>query len=147
ALDAPRPETVSQVRSLVELASFVFTPHKPAPSWLDAARLPEIRVAVDKLEPATSLVKMRIAAVGKLFNLAILEADVEALQLRFDQIHYGLGKLRPGYWRDKRFLRERSKSGRVRLEEIKGLREAVECKRKQLELAVLEKRWAGQIGA
>jgi len=146
ALEAPTPRTVSELRRLLELGSLVFAPHKPSALWLDAVKLPEVCVAVDTLELCVNKVKTSLATVEVLFNPAILEIDVEGLQLRFDQVHHGFGKLRLAYWRDKRSVREHSRSGKVRQDEHKGLHDAVECKKHQRELATLESRHGATIG-
>jgi hypothetical protein len=146
ALELPPPRTAPELRRLLELGSFVFSPHKPSGIWLDAAKLPAVRVAVDALEPHVNRVKESRASVEALFNAEILDSDVEGLHVRFDQVHYGFGKLRPAYWRDKRSVREFSKSGKVRQAERKGLKGAAECKKQQRELAVQESRHAAVIG-
>lgn len=146
ALEVPPPRTAFELRRLLELGSLVFSPHKPSGIWLDAARLPEVRVAVDALEPHVDKVKASLTTVETLFDTAILDTDVEGLQVRFDQVHHGFGKLRPAYWRDKRLVRELSKSGKVRPEERKGLQDAAECKKQQRELAACESRHATAIG-
>ena len=124
----------------------MFSPHKPSGIWLDAAKLPEVRVAVAALELQVDKVRASLATVETLFNAAILDIDVEGLQVRFDQVHHGFGKLRPAYWRDKRSVRELSKSGKVRKEERQGLKDAAECKKQQRELAARESRHAAAIG-
>jgi len=146
ALVAPPPRTASELSRLLELGSLVFSPHKPSGIWLDAAKLPEVRVAVDALELQVDKVRASLATVETLFNAAILDIDVEGLQVRFDQVHHGFGKLRPAYWRDKRSVRELSKSGKVRKEERQGLKDAAECKKQQRELAARESRHAAAIG-
>src|SRR5439155_716697 len=68
ALDVPPPRTASELRGLLELGSLVFSPHKPSGIWLDAAKLPEVRVAVDALEPHVNKVKASLATIEILFN-------------------------------------------------------------------------------
>jgi hypothetical protein len=145
-LEVSPPRTAPELRRLLELGSLVFSPHKPSGAWLDAAKLPEVRVAVDALEPLVDKVKVSLASVETLFNAAILDIDGEGLQVRFDQVHHGFGKLRLAYWRDKRTVRELSKSGKVRREERSGLKEAAGCKKQQRELAACESRHAAAIG-
>ena len=146
ALELPPPRTTLELRRLLELGSLVFSPHKPSGVWLDAAKLPEVRVAVDVLEPQVITVKAGLAKVEILFNLGILNTDVEGLHLRFEQLHHGLGKLRPAYWRDKRSVRAFSKSGRVRHPERHGLKDVAECKKQQHDLATKEDRHAAIVG-
>jgi hypothetical protein len=145
-MESPIPQTVAELHQLLELGALVFSPHKPDAAWLEAARQPEILSAINALEQAVATVQSGTATVERLFKSSILGVDVDGLWYRFDQIHHGLGKLLPAYWRDKRALRDHTKSGKVRREEIEGLRGAIECKRRQKALATLESRHGASIG-
>jgi hypothetical protein len=146
ALAAPMPQTVGELRSLFQLAACVRAPHKPPSTWLDATHLPHVRAAVNTLEPLVRTLTTSTGNVQRLFKVEILNTDVDGLQLRFDQIHRGFGKLRAAYWRDRRLLKSFAKSGKIRREEVTALKDAVECKRHQQELHTAERRHAAVIG-
>lgn len=146
ALELARPQTVSEIGGLIDLAALARTTHRPSAEWLDIARLPEICAGVDVLQPRVEEVKSATAAVESVFDLAILDVDVEALRVRFREVHHGLGKLRFAYWRDRSVIKRFSKSGKVRTAEMDALSVVAECQTAKRELRLSEARHAEAIG-
>ncbi len=142
-----RPTTTSRARDLLEIASVAAEPAKPDATWLTAGGLPAARTALEALRPIVTDIRAALSRVNELFDERVLALDAGSLRLRFVEVHRGLGKLRPAYWRDKHTLRSCTKSGRVRRQDIDGLSRVVACKRRQQDLVAAEEYHARSLGA
>lgn len=145
-LGSAPPASLHQVRALRDLSRLAVALHKPEGALFDHVALAAADEAVAGLETAVTQQNQRLASLRQLFTDSILNADCHALALRFSEIHRGFGKLRPAYWRDRRILRQHSKSGRVRAQEIAGLTEVLTFQDGSIDLGKLETRHAGALG-
>jgi hypothetical protein len=131
---------------IAELGSLVATPAKPEPAWLDPSAVNSVREALAVLQALVQEWSGWEKKLQEVFSSDVLDLDLEALCVRFETAHRGFGKLRRTYWKDRRLLASRTRSGRFGRSERAHLREALQWKKQQHRLSLAEKDHAPAIG-
>lgn len=138
--------TLTRVAELAELAGLVGTPTPPEPHWFNPAIQAALDDAARILGELLADFRARRDALRAVFTDGVLALDLHALNVRFAEVHRGLGKLRRAYRQDKRALGGCTVAGRVDRGVRARLAEAVAWQELSTKLSAAESRHANLLG-
>lgn len=122
-VDEPLP--ISELVDLAQLAPFTSGLNRPLSRWLSDEGIEHSRRVIDVLAAQTARVEAGHEAIGGTFRADVTALDLVGLRARFSELHSGLGKLRKQYRDDKRLLGGATVLGKLTLEAISMLDDAV----------------------
>jgi very-short-patch-repair endonuclease/ribosomal protein S7 len=138
--------TLNRAFELAELGSLAGAAVRPEPHWLNPADQGALDEAARVLGELLTDYRARQNQLRTIFTDDVLGLDLQALHVRFTEVHHGFGKLRSAYREDKRALARCTVAGRVNRKVRDRLADAVAWKELADRLTAAESRHAGVLG-
>lgn len=147
AFDLPTDRiSLDRAAELAELGALVDSASRPESPWLNPAVQAALNEAVRVLGELLTEYRGRQQELREIFTDDVLELDLADLQVRFADVHRGLGKLRRAYREDKRSLAACTVTGKVDQRVRARLADAVAWKNLTDRLTRAEKRHVPLLG-
>lgn len=120
-------EPISVVRAveLGRLGQLVAAPLRPEETWLNPLMMQALADAERILSELVIDFRQRRQRLQAIFTDDVLDLDLQALKVRFEEVHRGFRKLGGSYREDKRTLAACTVAGRVTKETLTHLDEAI----------------------
>lgn len=138
--------SLNRAAELAELGSMVDSATRPEPQWLNPAVQAALDEAVRVLDELLQDFRLRQEDLRGVFTDDVLGLDLSALNVRFNDVHRGVRKLRRAYRDDKRALAACSVTGKVDRRVRERLADAAAWKDLADRLTAAESRHAGLLG-
>ncbi len=138
--------TLARAAEFAELSSLVGTPTPPEGQWLNPTVQAALDVAARILGELLADFRARRDALRAVFTEDVLALDLNALNVRFTEVHRGLRKLFGAYRQDKRTLAACTVAGRVDRTVLARLPEAAAWQDLSSKLSTAESQHAHLIG-
>lgn len=138
--------SLNRASELAELGHLVDSAIRPEASWLNPAVQAALSQAAHVLGELLTDYRKRRDELREVFTEDVLDLDLAGLQVRFADVHRGLGKLRGAYRDDKRALAACTVTGKADGRTLDRLGDAVAWKDLAGRLAAAESRHADVLG-
>lgn len=138
--------SINRASQLADLGQLVDSAVRPEASWLNPAVQAALGQAAHVLGELLADYRKRRDGLREVFTEGVLGLDLAGLQVRFAEVHRGLGKLRSAYRDDKRTLSACTVTGKVDRRTLDRLADAVAWKDLADRLTAAESRHADILG-
>lgn len=138
--------SIQRAIELADLGTLVNEPARPEAHWLDPFAQASLDEAMQVLGNLVSEFRTRRHALHAVFTDEALNLGLRAIQVRFTEVHRGLGKLRRAYREDKATLASCTLTGKVDRQVLAMLPDGVAWKEGADQLSLAETRHADILG-